>query len=111
MIEVKLHGYPDGRLAMEVRGHAGFGAKGQDIVCAAVSILVLTAAETAGDLYRRGALRQRPTVVLREGFARLQVHPKPRARQQVRQQLQVIPRGLALLQRHFPGYVDLKGRI
>jgi len=111
MVEVKFHAYPDGHLGMTVRGHAGFGEKGQDIVCAAVSILVLTAAETAQRLYLRGHLTQAPETVLQEGFARVRLQPKPRFRQQARQALETVRTGMELLACSHPRHVRLKGRI
>ena len=111
MVEVKFHAYPDGRLGMTVGGHAGFGEKGQDIVCAAVSILTLTAAETAQQLYLRGCLMQMPETVLEEGFARVQLWPKPRFRQQARQTLETVRTGMGLLARSHPRHVRVKGRI
>ena len=43
MIEVTY----DGNCFLEVRGHAGSGPKGKDLVCAAVTALVLTLGEHA----------------------------------------------------------------
>ena len=37
-----------GRLALSAKGHALYGKKGQDIVCAAVTVLARTAAQTLG---------------------------------------------------------------
>ena len=35
------------------RGHAGYAEEGQDIVCAAVSALIITYCEFSGCIYRR----------------------------------------------------------
>ena len=44
MIQIKTSRNAAGQVvALEVRGHAGWGRKGQDIVCAAVSALTQTA--------------------------------------------------------------------
>ena len=111
MVEVTFHAYPDGRLGITARGHAGFGRKGQDIVCAAVSILTLTAAEEARRLYEQGLLRCCPETVLREGFASVTVCPLPRFRQQVSASFRFARTGLRLLARQYPRHVRLKGRI
>ena len=45
MIELKVNLYRDGSLkGFQASGHAGSGKKGEDIVCAAVTILLRTAA-------------------------------------------------------------------
>ena len=111
MVEVTFHAYPDGRMGMRVRGHAGFGQKGQDIVCAAVSILTLTAARETERMYENGFLRCLPETVLREGFASVTVCPRPRFRRQVRIAFGVVHTGMRLLAQSYPRHVRLKGRI
>ena len=37
--------YYDGDCHVEVRGHAGYGRRGEDLICAAASILVMTLKE------------------------------------------------------------------
>lgn len=44
MIRVTLHSQGGCIIGFEVKGHAGFAEAGQDIVCAAVSILTTTCA-------------------------------------------------------------------
>ena len=111
MVEIRLRAWPDGRLGLQVRGHALCGPAGQDVVCAAVSALALTAAETARRLHRQGLLAELPETVLRSGFAAVSVRPKGCARHRVRQQLQVIVDGLQLLEREFPRHVQVKGHL
>ena len=74
MITVKLNRKAE-TLSLCVTGHAGFAAMGQDIVCAAASILVYTAAELALDMARRGQLRQPP--VLKPSFSAAPKSPSP----------------------------------
>lgn len=42
---------------LRVKGHAGYARKGEDIVCAACSILAYTLGQNARDLERSGSLR------------------------------------------------------
>ena len=44
MIRVTLHSQGESITGFEVKGHAGYAEAGQDIVCAAVSILTTTCA-------------------------------------------------------------------
>ena len=111
MVEVTFHAYPDGRMGMRVEGHAGCGQKGQDIVCAAVSILTLTAARETERMYENGFLRCLPETVLREGFASVTVCPRPRFRQQARIAFGTVRTGLRLLARQYPQAVRVKGKV
>ena len=111
MVNVEFHLFPDGRIYLEARGHAGTAPKGQDIVCAAVSILTLTAARETERMYENGFLRCLPETVLREGFASVTVCPRPRFRQQARIAFGTVRTGLRLLARQYPQAVRVKGKV
>ena len=99
------------RWHLRLRGHAMTGPAGSDIVCAAVSILTLTAARETERMYENGFLRCLPETVLREGFASVTVCPRPRFRRQVRVAFGVVHTGMRLLAQSYPYHVRLKGRI
>ncbi|HSK68274.1 MAG TPA: ribosomal-processing cysteine protease Prp [Candidatus Limnocylindria bacterium] len=66
MTRIRLLALPDGRLCgFEVTGHAGAGAYGQDIVCAAVSFLATTCANAL-----EGVAGAKPEAEAREGCLR-----------------------------------------
>lgn len=66
MILVSLRLQEDGRLcAFEVSGHAGLGAKGQDVLCAGVSAIAETLAGAITDLLESG------TAERKEGWMRI----------------------------------------
>ena len=111
MVNIEFHLFPDGRLRLEARGHAGCGVKGNDIVCAAVSILMLTAAREAERMYEKGFLLDVPETVLREGYASVTVRPCPQYRQQVRTSFTTVFTGLRLLARQYPNAVRVKGKV
>jgi uncharacterized protein YsxB (DUF464 family) len=46
VIFAELERRADGSFAARAAGHAGYGSRGSDIVCAAVTVLLRTAAET-----------------------------------------------------------------
>ena len=71
-------------------GHAGFGPKGSDLVCAGVSVLVETTA----------ALLSPAHVCLGDGFAVLQLEGKGA----------FLKTGLELLERDFPECVEVRER-
>ena len=80
MISIQCKGY-----SLRITGHAGYAPEGQDIVCAAASILVYTAAETVlsyavgGMLLRaesEGLLRAEPVVDMQPGDITIACAPK-----------------------------------
>ena len=70
---------------LSVRGHAGAGAKGRDLVCAALSILAETAAALPGAETSRG-----------DGSCTVRAAPEA---------LAVLARGFRLLARDYPQFV------
>ena len=107
MIQVKFHNYPDGRLEMRLAGHAGFAPAGQDIVCAAVTMLVYTAAEALQQAAERGMLSDAPVIVLRPGYALVCARPKRRCRCQVAGIFRTVRGGMDMLAKTFPQCVTV----
>ena len=89
-------------MSLYVTGHAGFAKAGQDIVCAAASILVYTAGELALDMERRGQLRRAPVLRLKPGDAVIRFTPDPAARQRAETALETVGYGFALLAKKYP---------
>lgn len=89
-------------LSLRVEGHAGAGAWGKDLVCAAASILTYTAAAQTRQLYRRGILRTRPHIRLAPGKAKLFMENCPEAKQM----LEVLCTGFDLLALRYPKNVQ-----
>ena len=92
-------------LSLCVTGHAGFASMGQDIVCAAASILCYTAAQTALDLYEQGKLRKKPRVDVGKGDATVTLCPGNDAAAEAMVALHTVATGFALLAHHYPEYV------
>lgn len=99
-IEIQTEGP---QLDLCLKGHAGAGKWGQDIVCAAASILTYTAAAMAQQLYREGQLSQRPQTRLVSGDARIRFENCEPARKM----LDVIATGYGLLAVRYPNHVCL----
>ena len=89
-------------LAMDLRGHALYGPKGQDPVCAAASALAFTAAAALQD----EAERFYPRIVERPGALRIACEPAEGSRRACRRLLDTIWIGFELLAREFPEYVS-----
>lgn len=101
MIEVT---YRPAHSSLTVKGHAGSNAYGKDLICAAVSALVLTLAANAGQLEEGGCVSE-AVVILESGNARIRCKPKPPYRDRVEQVFASICLGLRMLARKFPNYV------
>lgn len=106
MIQVTI-GDHDGVLWLSMAGHAGTAPKGQDIVCAAATMLMYTAAQAALDMGSRGELQRPPSVKLDDGNACASFRPKKEAMEKGRLVLDVIRRGLEVLGKRYPENVAI----
>lgn len=106
MIQVTI-GDRDGMLWLSMEGHAGAAPKGQDIVCAAATMLMYTAAQAALDMGSRGELQTSPSVKLDDGSAGVAFRPKEEAIEKGRLVLDVIRRGLEVLGKRYPENVAI----
>ena len=98
MVEVTYDRYQH-RLA--VTGHAGGGEKGQDLVCAAVSALVLTLSTNVADLVLADKAC-RPVLKLGEGDSLIGCVPTPRMIPVVTLVFDTVCSGFELLQTLYP---------
>ena len=71
---IEIH-YYRGYHRITVRGHAGSAEEGKDLVCAAVSALVLTAAANVRRMEDKGCTYS-TAVTVDKGDAEIQVNPK-----------------------------------
>ena len=101
MITARL-GDRAGLLTLEMDGHTGSAPAGQDLVCAAASILCYTLAARAGTLYAEGKLRSNPIVDLDSGHASIAMRPRGSADRETRAVWDTVGTGLRLLQREYP---------
>lgn len=108
MIEAKLN-YDNfrGCIKLRLRGHAAAAPRGEDLVCAAVSALALTAGQCAVFLDRRGLLAREPMVRLHNGDALVAVTPTPEALAETLMCFWTIQSGLYALQKQYPQYIKL----
>lgn len=88
-----------------IRGHAGAGKKGEDIVCAGVSTLANTLAANVRHWDNFKKLSEEPKTFLREGFGEISCKPKPKYELSVKQVFAAICAGFELCARSAPEYV------
>ena len=93
---------------LTLQGHAGGAPRGQDLVCAAVSMLTYALAQRLTELDSKGALVQPPKICLTPGDAQISAIAKENRAAQVQEAFALIRSGLTLLQHHYPQQVQLK---
>ena len=99
-----LHLAPGGRVSLSVSGHAGYAAKGNDIVCAGVSALV----QAAGAML---AGRKVPFSLMRVdgafGFDCAVSELDHERRMMVLYSLETAVRGIEMIAGSYPGHVEI----
>ena len=109
MIKVKFHyDSENGCLKMRISGHATYAPKGEDLICAAVSGLAITAAETARMLWDQGFLKRPPLVLLHDGNALVIVNPEADCVEMAAMAYWTIQAGIFALEQRYPEYVALE---
>ena len=93
--------YGRGNYWMEIDGHAGAGEPGQDIVCAAATMLMRTLEEAV----QRHGESMRPGIRHRAGYARIQCSPARGARTRCRTIFETVFVGYELLSERYPEHV------
>ncbi|MBQ4565778.1 MAG: ribosomal-processing cysteine protease Prp [Oscillospiraceae bacterium] len=97
-----------GRLILQLKGHAGAAAEGQDLICAAASILTYTAAQFFSYLYAEGKLRCEPELGLEKGNCYLSAKPREGCYEEALHGLYVLCLGYGLLARQYPKHLQLR---
>lgn len=96
-----------GSITMKLLGHAGQAEKGEDIVCAAASILAYTVAQALQFMYEQGELQKRPHIRLEEGDTIIVAKPKEDSYAEALHTFFVAQVGYHLLAHNYPKYVTL----
>ncbi len=106
MVELLLEN-PRGKFParLVIKGHAGYGNPGEDVVCAAVSTLFYTAVAIAEEMEEQGQLWQPPKITASPGFGVVEFCPKPRFVPMATAKMETLATGLGLLGRYYPKYV------
>ena len=96
-----------GSITMKLSGHAGQAKKGEDIVCAAASILAYTVAQALQFMYEQGDLQKKPHIRLAEGDTVIVAKPKAESYAEALHTFFVAQVGYHLLAHNYPQYVTL----
>lgn len=92
---------------VSVSGHAGSAKKGEDLICAAASMLTYTLAKAVGDLEELGALYE-AHIDMEDGKAEISCKPKSRMKHAARIAFDTVMGGFLLLSQKEPGFVSLR---
>lgn len=100
-----MHGGPRGLAGLTVEGHAGYGDKGEDIVCAGVSALAETAV-----IGLRQVAGIKPAVTRQDGYldVRLPAGLAGEAAAAAETILKTTVAGLRDIARSYPGHVNVE---
>ena len=104
MIHVKFE-YDDEQIRLKVNGHAEQAVYGQDIICAAASVLTKTLAQCLKWYGDNGLLRSAPRLKLKGGDANIMCRPKATEFVRVMYDFLFAQTGFVLLAHNYPQYV------
>ena len=96
------------RYKVKIKGHAGYGERGTDIICASVSFAFYNLAQVMLNLYEQGMLCKAPEMTDNEGNSRLEVIPKAEYEAHVQFALAYFTAGVSALDAQYPEFVKLK---
>ena len=96
-----------GSITMKLSGHAEQAKKGEDIVCAAASILAYTVAQALQFMYEQGDMQKKPHIKLNEGDTVIVAKPKADSYAEALHTFFVAQVGYHLLAHNYPQYVTL----
>jgi uncharacterized protein YsxB (DUF464 family) len=97
----------ENRRRLSIKGHANYGPTGEDIVCAAVSMLGQTIAQYAMNLDAEGKVEALDELTCWDGAVRIDAVLTDDGCQQMDTALGVIMTGFELLQRKYPENVQI----
>lgn len=103
MIKAKF--WKDDKLHMTVKGHSRSAEKGQDLICAAASMLVYTLAQDVMD--HSDEYTEPPVVEVKSGKAEITVSPKEEVFAELLHTYFVIQKGLMVLAANNPNFVKV----
>ena len=109
MITVRFYQKPsNGSIHMTIKGHAGTAPKGEDMVCAAATMLAYTVAQAVKFMYESDKLKTKPKIQFKDGEAVVIATPKEDAYAEVLLTFWVAQCGIHVLVHNYPNNVKLE---
>lgn len=108
MVNIRFFRKTDrGTLHMTIRGHAGAGEYGQDLICAGATMLAYTLGQAVEFLWLDGKLKRKPKLKISEGDCEIVCCPKEDSYAQVLTAYWVQQCGAQTLASNYPENVHL----
>lgn len=109
MITVRFYQKPsNGSIHMTIKGHANTAPKGEDMVCAAATMLAYTVAQAVKFMYDSDKLKTKPKIQFKDGEAVVIATPKEDAYAEVLLTYWVAQCGIHVLVHNYPNNVTLE---
>ena len=109
MINIRFYQKPaKGSIHMTVKGHAASAPKGEDLICAAATMLTYTLAQTVQFLDEEGKLKLKPRLEIADGEATIIATPTKDGYAEALHAFFVVQCGAHVLAHNSPGFVKLE---
>ena len=109
MITVRFYQKPaHGSIHMTVRGHADAAPKGEDLVCAAATMLAYTVAQAVQFMFESNQLKMKPKIHFDDGEAVIIATPTEDAYAEALHTFWVAQCGVHVLSHNYPTHVKLE---
>ena len=97
-----------GIVSMLIEGHSGQAEKGNDLICAASSMLAYTVAQYVDYVDKADGLTEKPFIEIEDGYMSIVTKPTEKYIAEVLNAFFVAEVGYSLLAQDYPQYVELK---
>ena len=97
-----------GSIHMTLRGHSGAAPTGEDLICAAATMLAYTAAQSVQFLHEQGMLKRKPKIHISDGEATIIATPNEDGYAEVLHTFWVVQTGIYVLAHNYPQNVKLE---
>lgn len=109
MIKISFFRKADnGSIHFTAKGHAASAPKGEDLVCAAATMLAYTLAQTVQFLWEEGKLKRKPKLSLSDGDATIIATPTEEGYAETLHSFFVVQCGAHILAHNYPKLVQLE---
>lgn len=109
MITARFYCKPSqGSIHMTLKGHAEVAPKGEDLVCAAATMLAYTVAQAVQFMFEQGQLQKKPKIHIKYGEATIIATPTEEGYASALHTFWVAQCGIHVLQRNYPDNVKLE---
>ena len=109
MITARFYQKPsNGSIHMTVKGHADAAPKGEDVICAAATMLAYTVAQAVQFMYENEKLKMKPKIHFADGEAVIIATPTEEAYAEVLHTFWVAQCGAHVLSHNYPDNVKLE---